>query len=145
MQGVRTHPGSDGRVCRTLELKYIMARHRRQGTLLSSRWSSVCLMMVLLGVANAINVKLTLTNVLKLLEHYEKQAFLQTNSKAKIPTRAGVTTDIGHTEIAPLPVPQLPDIPKACFGLPAIACQNTQDMVRPFFKPTYSCYLALAY
>lgn len=105
-----------------------MTRHRGHGSLAVSRWIGFCLLLVLFRTVTAINVKLTLTNFLKLFEHYEKQSFLQTNSKTKIPTRTEVMTDIGHTEIAPLPVPQLPDKPKSCFGLPAIACQNTQDM-----------------
>jgi hypothetical protein len=87
--------------------------------------------------ANAIHVKLSLTNVLKLFQHYEKEAAAQLlelksksklRSNSKIPTREGITTDIGHTEMAPIPVPQLPGKPMSCFGLPAVACQNTQDM-----------------
>ena len=117
-----------------------MTRHRGHGSLAVSRWIGFCLLLVLFRTVTAINVKLTLTNFLKLFEHYEKQSFLQTNSKAKIPTRTEVMTDIGHTEIAPLPVPQLPDKPKSCFGLPAIACQNTQDMVSQC-----SCHHILAF
>ena len=119
-----------------------MTTHRGLGPLAVPRWIGVCLLLVLLRTADAINVKLTLTNVLKLFEHYDKQAFLQTMSKAKIPTRSGVMTDFGHTEIAPEPIPQLPNKPMPCFGLPAMACKDTQDMVSHFschhnlfFKP----------
>ena len=93
---------------------------------------------------NAIHVKLSLTNVMKIFQHYDEQTkllrkqekkqqqpnFMELHSQTKIniPTREGITTDVGHTLMEPIPVPQLPGKPMPCFGLPSVACKNTQDM-----------------
>ena len=86
---------------------------------------------------NAIHVKLSLTNVMKIFQHYDEQTkllrkqekkqqqpnFMELHSQTKvhntlnIPTREGITTDVGHTLMEPIPVPQLPGKPMPCFGL----------------------------